>query len=146
MKRIAKLSAVALLFCLSAGSPALALDDTPENRTAQADNYLRAVPPQSLMNDLAEKVAATLPEDQRANYKALLTKNLDMNAVTNLMRSAMVKNFSADELKAIADFYSSAAGKSAMAKMGNYMADAMPPLMAELAKARVMTQEQMKAK
>lgn len=62
------------------------------------------------------------------------------------MRSAMIKNFTADELKALADFYGSAVGKSAMAKMGAYMADAMGPMMTELKRAVTLTQEQMKAK
>ena len=75
-----------------------------------------------------------------------MTKNLDMNAVANLMRAAMIKNFSADELKAIADFYGSPVGKSAMTKFGNYMADAMGPLKVELGKAVAKTQEEMKPK
>jgi hypothetical protein len=131
---------------LSVALPAYALDDTPANRAAQADYYLGAVPPQTLLNDMTEKISATLPADQRPVFKALMTKNLDVTAVTNLMRTAMIKNFSADELKALADFYGSPVGKSAMAKMGNYMADAMAPLMGELSKAKALTEQQMKAK
>jgi hypothetical protein len=146
MKRVTKLLVVALAFGLWARLPAHALEDTQANRTTQADYYLSVVPPQGVINDMAEKLSATLPEDQRSTFKTLMTKNLDLNAVANLMRTAMIKNFSADELKALADFYGSPVGKSAMAKMGNYMADAMTPLMAELMKARALTQEQMKAK
>jgi hypothetical protein len=146
MNCITRLLAVALVFWLSAGLPALALDDTPANRAAQADYYLRIMSPRSLMNDLTEKLSATLPENRRADFKALLMKNLDMDAVANLMRAAMIKNFSADELKALADFYGSPVGKSAMAKMGTYMADAMPKMMAELTKAQAITQQEMKAK
>jgi hypothetical protein len=36
---------------------------------------------------------------------------------------AMVKDFTTDELKALADFYSSPVGKSAMQKFGTYTAD-----------------------
>jgi hypothetical protein len=146
MNCITRLLAVALVFWLSAGLPALALDDTPANRAAQADYYLRIMSPRSLMNDLTEKLSATLPENRRADFKALLMKNLDMDAVANLMRAAIIKNFSADELKALADFYGSPVGKSAMAKMGTYMADAMPKMMAELTKAQAITQQEMKAK
>jgi hypothetical protein len=146
VKHFVKLLAVALIFCAWACLPAQALDDTQANRAAQADYYLSVVPPQALLNDMTEKISATLPQDQRSLFKTLMTKNLDVNAVTNLMRTAMIKNFSADELKALADFYGSPVGKSAMAKMGNYMADAMTPLMVELAKAKALTQEQMKPK
>jgi hypothetical protein len=146
MKNTAKLLTRALAFCLSCNLPAMALDDTPANRAAQADIYLQAVPPRSVLNDMTEKLAEKLPEDQRATFQALMTKNLDMTAVTDVMRSAMIKNFTADELQALADFYGSPIGKSAMAKMGTYMSDAMTPLMAELKKAVAITQEQMKAK
>jgi hypothetical protein len=146
MKYVLTLVATIAISWLTFGLPAQALDDTPENRAAQADNYLRIVPAQSLMNDMSEKISATLPEDQRTLFITLMTKNLDMGAVTSAMRSAMIKNFSADELKAIADFYGSPIGKSAMAKFGNYMADAMGPMRTELAKAMAITQEQMKPK
>ena len=145
MNHVVKLFAAISISCLTFAVPALALEDTPENRAAQADNYLRVVPAQSLMNDMAEKIAVTLPENQRPIFITLMTKNLDMNAVANLMRAAMIKNFPADELKAIADFYGSPIGKSAMTKYGNYMADAMGPMKVELAKAMAATQEQMKA-
>ncbi len=141
---VAKLLIVVPLIWLTS-APALALDDTPANRAAEADYYLRVVPPQSRMNDRAAKLAATLPEGKRATFVALMTKNLDINAVAALMRDSMIKNFTADELKALADFYGSPVGRSAMAKMGNYMADSMPRLVVELQKAQALTQQQMQA-
>ena len=146
MKHFVRFFVVVIAFCLWSRLPAQALDDTPANRAAQADYYLTAAPPQALLSDMTEKISATLPLDQRPLFKALMGKNLDVNAVINLMRAAMIRNFSADELKALGDFYGSPLGKSAVAKMGNYMADAMPPMMAELAKAKALTQEQMRAK
>jgi hypothetical protein len=146
MKHPVKFVAAVAIVCLTAALPALALDDTPENRAAQADYYLRVVPPQSLISEMTDKIAATLPEGDRATFKTLMTKNLDIGALANLMRAAMVKNFSADELKAIADFYGSPIGKSAMAKFGNYMADVMGPLRAEMTKAVALSEQQMKAK
>ena len=44
----------------------------------------------------------------------------------------MVKTFSADEFKALADFYGSDVGRSAMAKMGTYMSEVMPATMNEV--------------
>jgi hypothetical protein len=37
-----------------------------------------------------------------------------------------VKHFTAEELQALANFYGSPVGKSAMKKFGQFMADAMP--------------------
>ena len=145
MRLVAKLLLAAPVMMLMAAS-ALALDDTPENRAAQADYYLRVVPPQALMNEMTSKLATALPEDQRPTFVTLMSKNFDVNALADLMRASMVKNFTADELKALADFYGSPIGKSAMSKMGQYMADAMPRMIAEMQKAQALTQQQMKAK
>jgi hypothetical protein len=48
----------------------------------------------------------------------------------------MVKHFTTEELKALADFYGSPVGKSAMQKFGAYMADLMPIIQAEMMKAQ----------
>jgi hypothetical protein len=61
---------------------------------------------------------------------------LDLDALTKAMTDAMVKHFTTEELKALADFYGSPVGKSAMKKFGSYMADVMPALQAEIMKAQ----------
>ena len=112
------------------------IPDTPENRRKEAQRYLQSTPPKALFADLAEKTAANLPPDQRAGFKEMLTSKLDIDAVTKAMVDAMVKHFTADELKALADFYGSPVGKSAMSKFGVYMADVMPAVQAEIIKAQ----------
>jgi hypothetical protein len=131
-----------LLFVLLLPSslPAFALDDTPQNREEQANRYLAAVPPQSMMSDMSAKMAETLPEEQRDQFKALMTKHLDLGRVTAAIKAAMIKTFTADELKALADFYGSDVGKSAMAKMGTYMSEVMPATMNEVQSALVKAQ------
>lgn len=121
---------IALVFSLPL--PALAIEDTPQNREQQADNYLQVVSPQSMMAEMAGKLAQTLPPDQREEFKMLMTKHLDMNHVTAAIHAAMVKIFTADELHALAEFYGSPYGKSAMGKMGDYMAEVMPATMNEV--------------
>ena len=81
-------------------------------------------------------MAATLPSDQREQFKRMMTENLDIPALSKAMNDAMAKNFTTDELKALADFYGSPIGKSAMQKFGAYMGDLMPVLQAEMIKAR----------
>ena len=134
----ARLLLLALLLPFSL--PAFALDDTPQNREQQADRYLGAVPPQSMMSDMSAKMAETLPEEQRDQFKALMTKHLDLGRVTAAIKAAMIKTFTADELKALADFYGSDVGKSAMAKMGTYMSEVMPATMNEVQSALVKAQ------
>jgi hypothetical protein len=77
-----------------------------------------------------------LPPDQAKKFREVMTKELDSEALDKAMRDAMIKHFTADELGALADFYGSKIGKSAMAKFGAYMADVMPVMQAELLKAQ----------
>ena len=51
---------------------------------------------------------------------------MDLDKFTSIIRDSMVKNFTAEELQALANFYGSPVGRSAMKKFGQYMADAMP--------------------
>lgn len=129
MKRL--LIVCALLFA----SSVYALEDTPENRAAQTQRYLHAMSPRELMTDMADQLAKTVPPDQRDLLRNVLTKYLDLDALTKAMTDSMVKHFSADELKALADFYGSPVGKSAMKKFGAYMADLSPTIQAEMTKA-----------
>jgi hypothetical protein len=62
----------------------------------------------------------------------MLTSQLDIAALIKAMADALVKHFTTEELKALADFYSSPVGKSAMQKFGGYMADLMPTMQAEM--------------
>lgn len=110
--------------------------DTPETRRHEAERYLQANPPKAVFGDIADKMAANLPPDQREQFKRVMTTELDVAALTKAMTDSMVKNFTTEELKALADFYGSPVGKSAMQKFGAYMADLMPILQAEILKAQ----------
>ncbi len=113
--------------------------DTPETRRSQAERYMQSTPPKEMFADMAEKMAANLPPEQRASFKASITSDLDISALTTAMLNSMVKHFTTEELKALADFYSSPIGKSAMKKFGDYMADVMPAIQAEMTKAMMKT-------
>lgn len=52
------------------------------------------------------------------------------------MLEGLVKYFTTDELKALADFYGSPVGKSAMQKFPSYMAALMPTLERETRRAQ----------
>src|ERR1700756_1631129 len=123
-----------LIFCAS--SPVFSGPDTPETRRKEAERYLQVNPPKALFEDMADKMAANLPPDQRQQFKRTMITQLDIAALTKAMTDAMVKNFTTDELKALADFYGSPVGKSAMQKFGTYTADVMPAMEAEIIKAQ----------
>jgi hypothetical protein len=117
-----------------------ALEDSPASRATEAERYLKAAPPSEMFADMADNMSKSMPEGQRQQFVDMMTKNLDVQAVTAAMKDGMVKNFTADELAALADFYNSPVGKSAMKKMGVYMADLMPVLQQEVQKAMMKAQ------
>src|SRR4051812_18942953 len=129
--------ALILSLCLSI-APLLAADpaDTPENRRHEAERYLQATPPKQMFADMAEKMSMNMPPADRQKFKETLTSALDVDALTKAMTDAMVKHFTVQELKALADFYGSPVGKSAMGKFGAYMAEVMPTIQAEMIKAQ----------
>ena len=133
MKKEITVLAVALF---TSSAFVLSATDTPETRRHEAERYLQAVPPKALFEDMADKMATNLPADQRQQFKQMMTKDLDIAAVSKAMTDAMIKHFTTEELKALADFYGSPVGKSAMQKFGAYMADLMPIIQAEMMKAQ----------
>jgi hypothetical protein len=125
-----------IVLTLCASLPLLGATDTPETRRHEAERYLQAVPPKALFEDMSDKMATNLPADQRQQFKQMMTKDLDIAALSKAMTDAMVKHFTTEELKALGDFYGSPVGKSAMQKFGAYMADLMPIIQAEMMKAQ----------
>jgi hypothetical protein len=114
----------------------LGADDSVETRIIEAQRYAATTPADELFANATESMAMNLPPDQRPRYRALMNKHLDVDRLTQVMIDAMVRHFTTDELSALADFYGSKEGKSAMAKFGPYMADVMPIIQAEMLKAQ----------
>jgi len=135
--------ALALLAPLSL--PALALDDTPQNRERQADRYLVAIPPEGMIDELLSRTAETLPPADQDQFKTLVSKHLNRTHITGAIRAAMAKSFTADELQALADFYGSPLGKAAMEKMRTYQAELAPTLMSEFQTAVTAAEEEARA-
>ena len=128
---------LALLVGLTAQTArAETIADTPANRQVQADRYLAAAPPKELFENMTKRITASVPEGpQRDQMIKMFTTGLDMDAMSKAMKESLIKHFTAEELKALADFYGSPVGKSAMSKMGDYTADLMPVIQSQMQKA-----------
>ena len=133
-----------LLFVAMTGS-VLAIDDTPENRTKEADAYLQAVPTRELVDSMTEKVASTVPEAQRDLFKSMMTKHLDLSALVAAEKEALIKVFTAGEIESMKNFYGSAEGKSVLKKMSLYMGEIMPAIQSQLMKAAQAAEQEAKA-
>jgi hypothetical protein len=112
-----------------------ALSDTPENRAKLADEYLKEVPVKDLMDDITERLSATVTENKREEFKSMLTKHFDLDALVAAEKESLAKVFTVGELNAMIQYQSTPEGKSSMKKMGIYMADLMPVIQTELKKA-----------
>jgi hypothetical protein len=120
------------------------LSDTPENRAKVVDEYLSLVPTKELVDDMTERLAATVPEDKREAFKSMLTKHFDLSALLAAQKQSLAKIFTVGELKAMIAYQSTPEGRSSLKKMGAYMADMMPVVQAELQKAVQATAEETK--
>ena len=123
---------------------ALAQDDTFDNRQAGVDRYLKAVPMKTLLDDTFVELAKQLPQDKRAAFIDQMKAAVRADALERIARDAMVKIFTADELNALADFYGSKDGASAMKKFGVYSAQIMPAIRQEIQNAVLQNQNQKK--
>lgn len=121
---------------LALALPAFAIDDTPENRAKEADRYFEAAAPKEMLDEMTTQMAVAVPDAEKAKFKELLTKHFNYESFVKSMKDAMVRHFTATELAALADFYSSEVGKSAMKKMGAYTAEIMPLVQTEILKAQ----------
>ena len=128
---------VLLAFAIATGCLGDTIPDTPENRQKQAERYLIAMPSKALIEDITINMAATKGESsERDKVIHALVANVDFDAVNHAIIKSLVKVFTAEEIKGMADFYGSPAGKAAMNKSGVYMTDLRPALMSELIKAQ----------
>lgn len=116
--------------------------DTAENRLTEAERYLSASPPKEMLTDMVEKMSAQFPTEKQKMFNDLMLKNMDLDKFTQIIQDSMIKHFTAEELNALANFYGSAVGKSAMTKFGAYMADAMPQIQALMVDAAQKTQKE----
>jgi hypothetical protein len=94
---------LAVLTLCTSSTFVLGATDTPETRRREAERYLQATPPRALFEDIADKMAMSLPPAERDKFKQMLTSQLDVPALTKAMTDAMVKKFTIEELKALAD-------------------------------------------
>jgi len=129
-----KILAVVMMLALF-NNIAFAIEDTVANRRNEAERYLEIMPPNEMLHDVAKQMAQNYPPENREFFIKIFTQYFDIETFTKSIKDTMVKVFTADELAALAKFYSSPVGISAMKKLGAYMSEMMPTIQAETAKA-----------
>jgi hypothetical protein len=116
-------------------STVFAIEDNEDNRRREADRYMETAPPDTIISEMTSSMAMNLPPEDREKFRTLMTKYIDASLIGEIMLEGLVNHFTADELAALADFYGSPEGRSAMSKFGGYMAETMPAVQAEVMRA-----------
>ncbi len=126
---------IALLLSFSTLSFASEIPDTPANRKIAAERYMTVVSMENMMSDVITQSAKNIPEQQRSRFINLMTQYVRLDVLKRQALSSMIKHFSVKELNALADFYGSPEGQSAVKKLGVFMADVTPLIQQEIFRA-----------
>ncbi|HZA66921.1 MAG TPA: DUF2059 domain-containing protein [Geminicoccaceae bacterium] len=105
------------------------------SRRAAAERYERTMPIVKVMDESIQQMALSLPNDQRGAFVAQVRQVVDGEQLRLIALDKMTEVFSAEELNALADFYGSPVGQSIVTKFPVYMAEVMPLIQLELARA-----------
>lgn len=109
--------------------------DSVELRTVAAERHIKAVPMDKIINDAFLEMANQLPEEKREGFIKDMYKIVRIDYMTNVSKDAMIKVFTADEINAMTDFYSSKEGISIVNKFGAYMGYVTPAIQGEIQRA-----------
>lgn len=109
--------------------------DTIEKRTAATKEYLRVVPPESMIKDLITEMMRAVPAEQKVVVEKSFKQAMDPNFISQLTLDAMPKHFTTKEIEALTKFYATPEGGAIMKKFGAYMADIMPAIQGRIISA-----------
>ena len=109
--------------------------DSEEERVAAAKRYLEVAQMGKMVDDTVTELAKGFPAEQRERFLAFMHDAVRPEVLERAAMASMVKVFTAQEINALADFFGSPIGRSAMSKFGLYMADVMPVIQQEMFRA-----------
>jgi hypothetical protein len=137
--RPARVGLAWLTLCLAAvcitAPPALALENTSINRRDQAERYIQAMPISAVLQTSLVRVSSLMPPEHREPFFAYAQRTIDQGRIRAAVFKALTETFTAEELKAMADFFGSPVGQSAARKMGLYTQRVMVPVMTAVQEA-----------
>lgn len=127
------LGALLILFA-GCASPAAGTGGSPKER--YAETLLDIVPPEVMFAQLARPYAQayTRPEKQE-RAESNFMRNVDRAELRRILRDALLRHFTEDDLEALAAFYSTPEGRACLAKTAAFAADVVPACALEATKA-----------
>jgi hypothetical protein len=109
--------------------------DSQSDREKAVERYFKAMPFDTMIEEASVEMAKRLPEEQRADFVSFMTTEVRFDVILTAAKASLANRLTTDEINAFASFMESPLGKSSMAKMKFYMADVMPVVQAEVARA-----------
>jgi hypothetical protein len=109
--------------------------DSEQERVAAARRYIEVAQMAKITDDTVNELAKGFSGEQREKFVAFMHNAVRPEVLEQAAMASLVKVFTAEELNALADFFGSPLGRSAMDKFGLYMADIMPVIQQEMLRA-----------
>jgi rhodanese-related sulfurtransferase len=108
------------------------VEDSEAGRIAEARKFLKTMDLRALVDDLADNNAAARPRLDKQSFRAFVKSEIRWSTLEETIIGALAKNFTASEIRTLAEFQNSPAGKSFIEKYPAYQAEVGPPLQAEI--------------
>ncbi len=133
-KSLALLSLLLLGACATA--PRNEARTPPDPRARYADALMALIPAETLVWQLSLPHAAAFgPHQRQATAHDAFMRNVDMEAVEAVLREALLRHFTEDELRALLSFCSTPEGRACLAKTAPFVVQVVPGCAREAAKA-----------
>ena len=91
--------------------------------------------PTAVVDKLADSKAAAQSETDKSAFRAFVQREVRWSSLEETISGALVKNFTAEEIRALTEYQSSPAGKAFSEKYPAYLAEVGPRLQAEILRA-----------
>lgn len=133
--RIAVVGWLIIVTCVSSACRRTPAKDSEANRLAEARKFIATLDLRALVDKLAESNAAVQPEMNKDEFRAFVQREVRWSSLEQTIMGALVKNFTAAEIRTLAEFQNSLAGKAFIEKYPSYLAQVSPPIQAEIRRA-----------
>lgn len=108
----------------------------PTAKERYADELLAIVPPSVMFAQLVPAHAQVyVSPQQQEKARANFMRNVDVDQLDAIIRAALLKHFTEEELRAMVSFYSTPEGRSCMAKVAPFAAEVVPACAHEATRA-----------
>jgi hypothetical protein len=123
-----------LLVAVLLSAEAYSQDDLASRRAA-AERYEAMMPITKMLDESIQQMALSLPNHQRDTLVAQLRQAVDDEQLRAVALDKMAAVFTVEELDALTTFYGSTVGQSIVTKFPVYMAEMLPVIELEIARA-----------